>query len=85
MSRDRSLRGGDALRRQRSVLRRIERITRLSDEGKWQKGMSVFGLPKVRVRIVKKAKAPAKKAQGTEGDGPVDTAETAETAEKTES
>jgi len=61
MSRHRSLKIGAGLVRQRSVLSRKERLDALNSDGKWQAGQSIFGLPKVRVRIVKARKAAAKK------------------------
>ncbi|TWT46653.1 small basic protein [Botrimarina hoheduenensis] len=36
----------------RSVLTRVERITRLSETDRWSEGSSAFGLPKVRVKIL---------------------------------
>jgi len=53
MSLHRSLVAKTALKRHRNVLTRAERIRRLEDEGKWERGQSVFGLPKVRLRKVK--------------------------------
>jgi small basic protein (TIGR04137 family) len=61
MSVDKSLRLQSGLQRQRSVLSRAERLAQLREAGKWKLGDSIFGLPKVRVRRVKrKAKAVAK-------------------------
>lgn len=49
MSLHKSLRSGDALKRQRSVLKRTERIEILRKEKRFKDGeSSVFGLPKVR-------------------------------------
>jgi len=53
MSLHRSLVAKTALKRHRNVLTRAERVRRLEDEGKWQRGQSVFALSKVRVRKVK--------------------------------
>ena len=47
-----SLRGADALKGERSVLKRIERIQKLSKEGKFDPEQdSVWGLPKVRTKF----------------------------------
>jgi small basic protein (TIGR04137 family) len=46
-----------ALVRARSVLSRAERIAELKEAGKWRDGESVLGLPKVKVRRVKRKKA----------------------------
>ena len=65
MSLHRSLVSKSALKRDRNVLTRSERIAKLADEGKWQEGQTVFGLPKVRIHRVKaggkhkKAETPA--------------------------
>ncbi|HOX38172.1 MAG TPA: small basic protein [Candidatus Brocadiia bacterium] len=71
MSRDKSLKIASGLVRQRGTLTRTERLAILREDGRWADGNSVYGLPKVRVRIVKAKKGPAKKpgeegAEGTE-------------------
>jgi small basic protein (TIGR04137 family) len=71
MSVDKSLKVHSALTRPRCVLSRTERMAQLRDEGRWEEERSVFGLPKVRVRRVKrkakpKAEAPKEAAPGTE-------------------
>ena len=61
MSLHKSLKSGDALKRQRNVLTRVERITILKKDKRWSDGDSVFGLPKVRtVFKVRKGKPKAK-------------------------
>jgi len=73
MSLHRSLAKGDQLRRHRNVLTREERIRKLEQEGRWEEGESVLGLPKVRnikatVRKKPKAvKAEAAAEAGAEG------------------
>jgi small basic protein (TIGR04137 family) len=70
MSIDKSLKRKSALVRQRSVLKREERIKVLQDEERWKDGRSPFGLPKVRVAkiVLKKAKkAKTEEAAGAEG------------------
>lgn len=41
----------------RTVLTRYERIQKMMKEGRWKEGIdSVFGLPKLRIYVVKKRK-----------------------------
>lgn len=47
----------------RSVLRRAERIVALQKGGKWQDGQSVFGLPKLKVVVVKQKKKAEEKTE----------------------
>ena len=63
-----SLRGADSLAGQRSVLKRVERITQLTKEGKFDpENDSVFGLPKVRTKFkVAGAKKKKKEAESTD-------------------
>lgn len=75
-----SLKRGQKLGGERSVLKRSERIKRLIEEDKWEEGDSVLGLPKVKVvkmKAIKKEK-PKEKEEGQE------TAEATDTSEKTE-
>ena len=69
-----SLRGADSLGGERSVLKRVERILKLTKDGKFdEEADSVWGLPKVRTKFKvagakKKAKAEDDAAApGTEG------------------
>lgn len=57
-----SLAISDKDRKQRSVLKRAERLRILLEKGKWKKGDKVYGLPKLKtVRIkIKKEKAAEK-------------------------
>ena len=56
---------------QRNVMKRHERVRVLVDQGKWQDGRSMFGLPKIKqakVKVAKKAsKAEGEKKEGAEG------------------
>lgn len=61
MSIHRSLRHSGAMKRNRSVLSRVERLEALKAAAKWREGDSVFGLPKVRT--VFKVKAAKKKKE----------------------
>ena len=80
MSLHRSLKRKDALVRRRNVLSRTERVERLQTDEKWEDGMSVLGLPKVKPAVVTapskaKAEEPAEEAEGAEA------AETPETGQ----
>ena len=65
-----SLKLKNSLSRTRSVLTRWERIERLKEEGRWEEGDAVTGLPKVRTKFkirsrkaIKKAEAEARAAE----------------------
>jgi small basic protein (TIGR04137 family) len=60
---DKSLKRGSRLVRSRNVLKRGERIARLTIEDRWEEGQSPLGLPKVRVikTVVGKKKKKKKK------------------------
>jgi small basic protein (TIGR04137 family) len=65
-----SLKGIDTLAGERSVLTRVERIAKLTKDGKFKpEEASVYGLPKVRTKFKivsgKKAKAIAKERDET--------------------
>ncbi len=67
MSQHPSLRSSDKDKKQRSVLKRYERIKTLQDKEKWDdKKDSVFGLPKVKVTRFKIKKEKAAAAEGAE-------------------
>jgi len=68
MSIHRSLVSAAALKRDRNVLTRAERVERLADVERWQEGDSVFGLAKVRVHKVRVGgkQKKAAKAEGAE-------------------
>lgn len=72
MSQHPSLRSSDKDKKHRSVLKRHERIKILKDKEKWAVENSVFGLPKVKVVKfkIKKEKAAAATAEGTEAAAP---------------
>ena len=55
-------------KKQRSVLKRSERLRMMLEKGKWKEGDSVYGLPKIKtVRIkIKKEKAEKAAEPGTE-------------------
>ena len=68
MSQHPSLRISDKDKKQRSVLKRHERIKQLKEKEKWEEDDSVYGLPKVKVTRfkIKKEKAAAA-VEGAEG------------------
>jgi len=68
MSQHPSLRISDKDKKQRSVLKRHERVKILKEKEKWEEEDSVFGLPKVKITRfkIKKEKAAAA-AEGAEG------------------
>jgi small basic protein (TIGR04137 family) len=72
MSIHRSLVVKSQLSRARNVWTRLERITKLEEEGKYEGDESIFGLPKVRtvfkVKAAKKAATGADKEEAKEAD-----------------
>lgn len=71
MTQDKSLRSKASLVRQRSVLTRAERLTKLREDGRWIEGQSIFGLPKVRVAVVKRRVKPKKEEAAAVVEGAV--------------
>ncbi|BBO17515.1 small basic protein [Candidatus Brocadia pituitae] len=75
MSIDKSLITKGKLVRPRNVFTKVERIKLLKAEGKWDKTMSVFGIPKVKtIKIKRKAKSEKKesKAEAATGTAPAE-------------
>ena len=71
MSIDKSLKRKSGIVQVRSVLTRVERITKMKEEDKWKEGTSPYGIPKTRVlKIVLKKPKKAKVAEGEEGATP---------------
>jgi small basic protein (TIGR04137 family) len=67
MTIDKSLKVSRGLIKNRSVLTRRERISRLAETDRWQEGDPVLGLPKVRVmKLTLKKKKKSKKEEGEE-------------------
>ena len=60
-------------KKQKSVLKRSERLRIMIEKGSWQQGKSVFGLPKIKtVRIkIKKEKAKELPVEGVAAEGAV--------------
>ena len=67
MSIHRSLASKSKLKRQRNVLSRTERIEKLLDQGRWNEGDTVFGLPALKVIKIKTGKK-KKKEKAAEGE-----------------
>jgi small basic protein (TIGR04137 family) len=67
-------------KKQRSVLKRIERIRLMQEKGQWKEGDDVYGLPKIKtVRIKLKKEKVAEKAGAVATEGAaVSTTETKE-------
>lgn len=63
MSMHKSLKIKSSLSRSRNVLTRAERLERLLIEGRLDEKSSVFGLPKVRVKVIAKLKKKKKKEE----------------------
>lgn len=51
MSMHKSLRLKSALKRERNVLQRYERVLLMKQRGTWTEGRSIYHLPKTRVRL----------------------------------
>ena len=66
MSLDKSLKTGGGLVRARNVLKRYERVEKLSTEDRWDESQSVLGLPKTK--IVKTTVGKKKKKKKTEDE-----------------
>ena len=76
-------------KKQKSVLKRAERLKLMLEKGTWHEGDSVFGLPKIKtVRLkIKKEKAADKLVEGAAAEAgvtPTDTAAQAQAASKTQ-
>jgi len=71
MSIDKSLKRKSGIVQIRSVLTRVERITKMQEEDKWKDGMSPYGIPKTRVlKVMLKKPKKVKAAEGEEGATP---------------
>ncbi len=67
-----SLTSSEKDKKQRSVLKRTERIRMMMEKGQWKEGDKVFGLPKIKtIRIkIKKEKAEKVEAAPVEATAP---------------
>ncbi|MBM3250178.1 MAG: small basic protein [Candidatus Omnitrophica bacterium] len=76
-----SLKISEKDKKQRSVLKRAERLRQMADKGKWKEGDPVFGLPKIktiRIKIKKEKVEKAPEAAAAEGAAAAPAAETKE-------
>ena len=66
-----SLKSSQKDKKQRSVLKRAERLRSMLGKGQWREGDSVYGLPKIKTIRIKIKKEKAEKVEttavGTEG------------------
>lgn len=65
-----SLASSEKNKKQRSVLKRTERIKTMLEKGKWKEGDKVFGLPKIKtlkIKIKKEKKEAAAETPGAKG------------------
>ena len=65
-----SLASSDKDKKQRSVLKRIERLRHMKDKEQWKEGDKVYGLPKIktiRIKIKKEKVEKAEEATPVEG------------------
>lgn len=68
-----SLSSSEKDKKQRSVLKRTERLKMMLEKGTWKEGNSVYGLPKIktlRIKIKKEKAAEKVEAAGAEGATP---------------
>ncbi len=56
-------------KKQKTVLKRSERLKTMLEKGLWKQGDSVFGLPKIKVVRMKIKKEKAEKAATTTAEG----------------
>jgi len=85
MSMHPSLAGTEKGKKQRAVLKRVERIKWLAEKAQWKEGDKVYGLPKiktVRIKIKKEKAEKAAEAAGTEAAPAATTAAAAAPAAK---
>ncbi|MBM3245442.1 MAG: small basic protein [Candidatus Omnitrophica bacterium] len=60
-----SLRGSDKNKKQRSVLKRTERLKVMAEKGDWKEEDDVFGLPKIKTIKIRIKKEKAAKEEAT--------------------
>jgi len=71
-----SLSASEKYKKQRSVLKRTERLKILMEKGEWKEGDSVYGLPKIKTIRMKIKKEKIKEATPTAPEAPSTTEET---------
>jgi small basic protein (TIGR04137 family) len=65
-----SLNLSDKNKKQRSVLKRIERLKIMAEKNDWKEGAEVFGLPKIKTVRIKIKKEKVEKAETTATGAP---------------
>ena len=77
-----SLKSSEKNKKQRSILKRTERLRFMMDKGQWKEGDDVFGLPKIKTLKlkIKKEKAAEKTAAEATAAGAAPAAEAKEQA-----
>lgn len=68
--------------KQRSVLKRIERLRFMLEKGQWKEGDNVYNLPKIKTLRIKIKKEKAEKAETTALEGAAPAAASAAPAAK---
>ncbi|MFT4555228.1 MAG: small basic protein (TIGR04137 family) [Planctomycetaceae bacterium] len=68
VSLDQSLKRGSRLVRARNVMKRAERIAKLTDEDRWDETKSVLGIPKTKVPKTVAGRKKKKKVKEEDGD-----------------
>jgi small basic protein (TIGR04137 family) len=58
-----SLRAPDKTKKQRSVLKRTERLKTMLERGDWKEGEDIFGLPKIKTLRIRVKKDKAEKVE----------------------
>ncbi len=64
-----SLSISDKDKKQRSVLKRTERIRSMMEKGQWKEGDNIYRLPKIKTIRIKIKKEKAEKAETTTAEG----------------
>ncbi len=72
-----SLRAGGKDKKQRSVLKRAERLKMMMEKGDWKEGEDIYGLPKIKTIRIKIKKEKVEKAETITAEGAVHAAEVA--------
>lgn len=77
-----SLRSSEKDKKQRSILKRTERLRIMAEKGQWKEGDDCFGLPKIKtIKFkIKKEKTAEKAEAGTAAEATAPAAETKEQA-----
>ncbi|MFH1127975.1 MAG: small basic protein [Candidatus Omnitrophota bacterium] len=66
-----SLRAGGKDKKQRSVLKRAERLKMMMEKGDWKEGQDIYGLPKIKTIRIRIKKEKVEKAETTTAVGAV--------------